>query len=434
MADMKYNIDMNHSTGMDYNTNMKYNTAMNHNTDMDYRNDMKYNTNIDYNADLEYLYTALQKHPSLYADQQKKACFERLYADKKHGKYDYDGFIDAATELTAFFHDGHTNIEIPYTSLDRCLPLQCRWAGTGNGSDLLLAQPYNAVPAGSKIISIEGMPTERIVRILSARIPHENIFLVKSRMILYPYVNYHVFSEMNLRLLFGEKDDYAVSFSVNGKIITKALPLSYYDGFLDFPEDENFLSCEILNKTAVMHLNSCICSPTYLSALKKLARLCGERQISTFLLDLSQNMGGSSAVIDEFIKFTHVKSFRRYEMIDFSSGEPKRITSRQDIVVNQQEDILLPERIYCKVSHHTFSSARTFAVTLKDNNIAEIIGSETGGKPNSYGMPLKMKMPLSNIRFRVSRCYFMRPDPDRDDEITLTPDMDALPAEEADIL
>jgi hypothetical protein len=98
-------------------------------------------------------------------------------------------------------------------------------------------------------------------------------------------------------------------------------------------------------------------------------------------------MGGNSAVIDEFIKFTHVDSFRRYEMIDFSSGEAKTITRRSDEIKNHKKECLFPTEIYCKVSHNTFSSARTFAVTLKDNGIAKIIGTETGGKPNSYGMP-----------------------------------------------
>lgn len=379
-------------------------------------------TDIEYRTDLEYLYHALQKHPLMITDEGRKEYFEQLYLRKKHEKYDYNSFIDAATELTAFFHDGHTNIEVPYTSKSRCLRLLCCW-NEKNTNELLLLEQYDDVPEESKIVEIEGVAVGNVIDMISSRIPHENIFLVKSRMIKYPYMNYHIFSEMNLRLLFGEKEDYTISFFVNGKIIKKKIPLLFYDGFLDFSSDEDFLSYEIQDKTAIMHLDSCICNEKYRETLKKLAYICKEKQISSFILDLSQNMGGSSAVIDEFISFTNIEYFRRYEMIDFSSGEAEYITRRQNLVKNQKKDVLLPKQIYCKVSHHTFSSARTFAVTLKDNGIAQIIGSETGGKPNSYGMPQKMKMPESDIRFRVSRCRFLRPNTDMDTVITLAPDL-----------
>ena len=92
------------------------------------------------------------------------------------------------------------------------------------------------------------------------------------------------------------------------------------------------------------------------------------------------------------------------------------------IINNCKKDILFPERIVCRVSNTTFSSARTFAVTLKDNNIATIIGEPTGGKPCSYGMPKRDETPNCNMRFRVSRCLFLRPNPDGDDDVSLFPE------------
>jgi len=85
------------------------------------------------------------------------------------------------------------------------------------------------------------------------------------------------------------------------------------------------------------------------------------------------------------------------------------ITKRRDVVKNNKASKLFALDIYCRVSHDTFSSARTFAVTLKDNGIAKIIGSPTGGKPNSFGMPKKFKTPNNEINFRVSQCLFLRP-------------------------
>lgn len=38
---------------------------------------------------------------------------------------------------------------------------------------------------------------------------------------------------------------------------------------------------------------------------------------------------------------------------------------------------------------------------------------------NSCGMPRKFQMPVSRLRFRVSTCYFRRPDATRDHALTI---------------
>lgn len=376
----------------------------------------------DYQEDLEYLYSALLKHPAIIEDEKKQMELEALYLVKKETVCDYDSFIDVATQLTVFFRDGHTNIEIPYKSTDLCLSVKCSWGGV-NCEELILEKAYEDIQEHSRIMCVEGRTVEEIVVVLAERIPHENLYLVKSRMVQYPYQNYHIFSEMNLKRLFGYKESYTVTFAVDGKLIKKDIPLMPYDGFLEFMPDDEFLTYKIVGDTAIMHLNNCICNEEYKRTLRELAYICNTQNINTFVLDLSENMGGDSSVIDEFIKYTRIKKYCRYEMVDFSSGEARKITSREAVVENQQTDFLLPERIYCKVSYNTFSSARTFAVTLKDNGIATICGTPTGGKPNSYGMPKKMTMPKTNTRFRVSRACFLRPDTSGDDEITLMPEI-----------
>ena len=379
----------------------------------------------DYKEDLEYLYSALLNHPSIKMGEKKKAELEALYIAICEVVYDYDSFIDVATELTTFFQDGHTNIEVPYTPQDLCLNLKCCWSGTDE-NELILKDEYEDIPKHARIMSVEGTSIEDLIVAFADKIPHENIYLVKSRMIMYPYQNYHLFSEMNLKRLFGCKKYYLVSFLVDDEIVKKEIPLTFYDGFLEFVPDEEFLAYEIVDDAAIMHLKSCICNEEYKRTLKELAYICNTQSVSTFVLDLSDNMGGDSSVIDEFIKYTRTEKYRRYEMIDFSSGEKRKVTSRKDVVENCQQDLLLPEKIYCKVSHNTFSSARTFAVTLKDNGIATICGVPTGGKPNSCGMPKKMSMPKTGIRFRVSRCCFLRPDANGDEESALMPEIEDI--------
>lgn len=359
-------------------------------------------------GDLRFLYTALLEHPAFIRGEKNKTIFEEMFNRRLDLVNDFNSFIDTATDMTVFFEDGHTNIEIPYAPGDKCLNLKCGW-DDADCNKMVLEDIFEDIPANSYIISVEGVSVDNLIQKMARRIPHENIYLVKSRMLHYPYQNYHLFSQMSLMHLFGRKEKYNVSFDIGGKILTKSVPLTEYDGVADYLPDEKFLSYEVVDDTVIMHLNACIFNEKYRNTLVELAEICNENAIKTFVLDLSRNMGGDSSVIEEFISYTHVKSYRVYEMIDYSSGEGIWITENKEEFTNDQKKMLFPETIICRVSYDTFSSARTFAITLEDNGIATLDGTPMGGEANSYGMPRKLCMPNSNVRFRVSRAYFRRP-------------------------
>ncbi len=369
-----------------------------------------------FTEDYLYVCNALENHPLLRDSKRKKQFIELCVTEQTKVK-DYLSLIDALTTITTFFQDGHTNIELPYITDDLCLKFFCKW----EKDSLVLTKNYLNIPAGAKIVSVEDKTVSELFAFAETRIPHENTYLVKSRTTEYPYKNYHLFSAMNLELLFGKKEFYTVTFSLNGEIVEKQCFMVNYDGFLDFSQ-KPFIDYEIKENRMVLHLRECIYNEEYTQTLQEIAELCKEKKLSALELDLSENMGGNSQVIDEFIKYTHADTYRRYEMIDFSSGSPVCVASRDTVVTNQKKDLLFPEKIYCCVSNTTFSSARTFAVTLKDNGIATIIGEPTGGKPCSYGMPQKDITPNLKIRFRVSGALFLRPDAEAEEEEALFPD------------
>jgi len=206
--------------------------------------------------DFKFLYNALQKHPAILRGQKEKSCFESLYQSKADEISSYDSLINAATELTAFFEDGHTNIEVPYSKKDHCIPLPCEWSK--DGRILILGRAYGDIPAGTQITDINGITVERLVFLMAKRIPHENIYLVKSRMIGYPYQNYHFLSEMSLNYLFNAKDDYTFSFQVDDQKLQRRISLQKYNGFLDFTDDSHFWDYEIQDHRMIFHLNACI--------------------------------------------------------------------------------------------------------------------------------------------------------------------------------
>jgi len=360
------------------------------------------------------LYDALLQHPSFCFSANTEEAFRLQFETLDSAIKDTASFIDAASTLTAFFCDGHTNIEIPYTVQDRCIPLPSHW----EGSNLMTSEIYRGMPTGTRITAIEGVSVTELISRMAQRIPHENEYLVMSRMVSYPYRNYHLFSDLNLQWLFGKKEAYTVTFE-NTQL---GCPLTRYEGYLDFPEDSSFISYEIQDDTAVLHLNTCLNNEQYRRSLDALALECQSRHIDTLILDLSRNMGGDSSVIDEFVRRVDTSHYRRYAMLDCTDGTPRKITDRTVQIQNRKLPVCLPENILCKVSCHTFSSARTFAVTLRDNGLARIIGTPTGGKPSSYGKPIKGTLPHTGIRYRVSSCLFLRPDQSKDSQLSLYPD------------
>lgn len=112
--------------------------------------------------------------------EKKKAELEALYIAICEVVYDYDSFIDVATELTTFFQDGHTNIEVPYTPQDLCLNLKCCWSGTDD-NELILKDGYEDIPKHARIMSVEGASIEDLIVAFADKIPHENIYLATVR-------------------------------------------------------------------------------------------------------------------------------------------------------------------------------------------------------------------------------------------------------------
>ncbi len=309
-----------------------------------------------YLIDFKYLHDALKKHP-LLLNIDKMSEYEMLYMNLQLEIQDYPSMISAMTSLTMFFEDGHTNIEIPYTNEDFCLKIVCEW----HGDRLVLTKSYEDFEIGTEIVAIEGMRIDKVLECMASVIPHENIYLVKSRIIEYPYMNYHLFSKMNLSRMFGDKEYYKITFLKDDKECSKKCRLEQYDGFIDFRE-KNIVYYEICGSRAILHLEGCVFDDEYKQALEQLAKLCEERKLECLELDLSKNMGGNSAVIDEFIQYIDINEFKRYEMIDYSTGSPQVISSRKESIHNRKQAVLFPKKIICRVSNTTFSSARTFVL------------------------------------------------------------------------
>ena len=185
-----------------------------------------------------------------------------------------------ATAMTVYFKDGHTNIEIPYSENDFCLFMPCDWKDSYTDS-LVMSESFHGIPHGAEIVTVEGMSITELVDKMADVIPHENRYLVKSRMLHYPYINYHAFSKMNLHRLFGCKDKYTVEFLADGQTIRGEIAMTPYNNYPAFSDDKCPFYYELDEEGGriTVHIDACICNREYENFLREAACICEEKHI-----------------------------------------------------------------------------------------------------------------------------------------------------------
>lgn len=331
-------------------------------------------------------------------------------------------------KLTSLLNDGHTNIEVEYTPNDLCLNLPCIWLYNG----LFATADYFDILKGDKIISIGNCSIEKIIDKLCGIIPHENKYLVKMRATTYPFINYHIFSEFMLRNMdILNNDKVRIAVIRCNQTLEFCLSLENYNGFLAFRSNENFARFWVENDVAVFKLDECRYNDEYIKKTKDFFDIVKEHNIKKIIIDLRENMGGNCLVTTEFLTYVDISSYYFYGVKVRNQNENclSEINSEKTKIDNNIDGNpqIFNGKIFCLVSNKTFSSARIFATVLKDNNIATIIGEPTGGKPCSYGNPLRFQTPNLGIKFRVSSRFFTRPAQGCHNDLTLIPDVPIYP-------
>lgn len=123
----------------------------------------------------------------------------------------------------------------------------------------------------------------------------------------------------------------------------------------------------------------------------QLEKMLAEPNVERLVIDLRNNGGGSSPVLDPFI--------------DWLAGSEKWS-------VNSRTTVLIGRR--------TFSSAILNAIRLKQNAHAVLIGEPTSGKPNHYGQVMSFRLPNSELEVFYSTKHFRYSTEDTD---SLMPDV-----------
>lgn len=347
--------------------------------------------------DITYLEKTLPRvHKNLYFHLSE----EELHRQLKELKDKVPGYTDQQIEIElsiilAGIGDTHTGSSI---GAEYRYPLEFHWFAEGiyiTGANKEYMELLDA-----RVITINGQKIEEVVNKLKPVLGAANESWFKTQIIYYlplpdvlQYFGVSTTDEIELEVELANGE---------GKMVTLK-PISYKEYvaaerpagpvplYRSHPDENYWYEYLEDEKTVYLNYNSCqqMRDKPFEIFAKEFWDFVKGHEVEKLVLDIRDNRGGSSSILEPFIKEVKKSSFNR------------------------------PGRLYVIIGRDTFSSAVLNAVRLKKDTEAFFVGEATGGEPNHYGEVKQFKLPNSEKPIRYSTKYFKWVDEDIN---TLEPD------------
>jgi len=381
--------------------------------------------------DLDYLVRILQNvHAATYRGFSKQqiaaidAAYQRIQEPMTAAK-----FYFLANTVICCLQDAHTQlrpmkgllnrrIDVPLVSLSDGFYVKCD------------REPFRQ---GDRIAALGDKDIETTVREMRPLIPAENEYWRRRGMA--KKLQRHEFLD-HLGVVDGNAVD--VGVEREGSSITLTAPLKLPIQCTPKPAARPWLGHRVYPDLSLglFYLDQCIVNDHYKKALRSFFERVRDHQIRNIAIDVRRNGGGTSRVIDEFLRYLDIGRYRHFggdvryskELAEktgdsrtsgYRRGKPHKAKNRKI----EDKSLLFDGKLFVLTSAATFSSGNWFAVIIKDNGLGTIIGEPTGNAPSSYGDVPTFQMPNTGFAFSVSHKRFVRPNPENDPADALYPDV-----------
>jgi C-terminal processing protease CtpA/Prc len=377
--------------------------------------------------DISYLVDTLKSvHPSLiggFTEEQKRIINE--VNNSVISKMQAKEFYFLANKIVTSIDDAHTMMYLDENS--EILDTEFYWLEDG----LYIAKDGDNRKKGDKVVAIKDYNEEQLLDKLSHIISAENKYWIQER------GKTELTKKSVLEHLGLVNDDNTVTLKIYRDNQAKNIDLAFVS---DIKAKDNQTKKWINWYTdkdmgiGVFKLDICRNNDEYKKEVKSFFNDVYENNINNVVIDVSDNTGGDSSVIDEFLSYIDIKEFASYSglvrfspeakqqrgrFLSFGYVENKSHTIKNIIKTNQPFD----GDLYVLTSNKTFSSANWVAVVIQDNNIGTVIGEPTGNAPDIYGDVLSFRLPNSGFYFQVSYNKWKRPSREADYIDSLYPDI-----------
>lgn len=329
------------------------------------------------------------KHKNLFFQLPKKH-FDSQIQELRGSLEKCDTYMVTAglARIVASAGDAHTTLLMPA----RCyLPFEFYWFMEGVYI-IAASERYQAFLYG-RVTHIDGLPICEVIESLSRIISHENDAFLKSQLprflsaadILYGLEIIEELEQVELTLENSDGDTLYAYADTCALSEFHKLSIGNSDEDADIPlyrtnKDAYFWSCLLpSDKTLYFNYKSCrdMTEISVADFCTGLMDIIQENDVRKLVIDLRNNLGGNSSLLDPFID----------ELA--SCG---KLAERGNIFVILGRD--------------TFSSALLNAYSLKEKTNAVFIGEATGGKPNCYGEVEYLDLRNSGLKIRYSTVYY----------------------------
>jgi len=353
--------------------------------------------------DVDFLIQELPRlHTNLFFKLKKDKFLEKAARFKKSlPSFNYDEFYVGLSRLVASVGDSHTTLRL---QIKHAFPLMLYWFKEG-------IYVINTIPEYEKILygrvtAFNNRPIEEVIEAFSEIIPHENEAQIKSSipqimasaehlhgLNIIPDIDKTMFTVENERgqCVSVELKSMPIRGPLKGIVDTKdatAWPL-YMKNRSQFYWFEYLPSV----KAIYFKYNSCRNMPhkPFSEFSKELLDAIQNNPVDKFVIDLRNNGGGNSGILDPFIE-----------------------------TLAKNDKMKQKGHLFVIIGRQTFSSAILNAVDLKQKTEAILIGEPTGGKPNHFGEIRFLTLPNTKLVITYSTKYFQHAD---DDTPSLMPDI-----------
>ena len=240
--------------------------------------------------------------------------------------------------------------------------------------------------------------------------------------------------ERNFRLylwmIYGFENDYDIVFQDDRRVKIAGVDNTTFLKNKLSPKVEDYsLNIDTLQNVAVLKIRTFANLENFLPFIDSAFAVLKSEHYRTLVIDVRDNMGGRSVVVDSLMNYLTEKPYRQYKTIRTRVSEPLKryyqnrpeklkliadYTSDTLIVNNGTE--MLPHKknsrfkgqLFVKVNERTFSAAATFAGLIKHMGIGKIVGEETGGTIGYYGDFWFQQLPHTKLTYYIAPKEFVQ--------------------------
>lgn len=350
--------------------------------------------------DLKYVYdTVRANHPLFLIDDGAEKRFGDVYIKLRRELMDKDSVTvnelwEKSAELVCTLDDAHTIVTVSGTEY------------VNGGSEISTAYKNGT------LLSIDGISADSMKEHFKKVFPYE------------PQVSFYA------DYMFGEALQYGSWLTLLGADVSDGIDVVFGENAKHFdmtdepPERKQLELCSYKidkeNSLGIFTLNRCEMSQEYTDRLLEFFSAVRDNNIGNIAVDLRSNGGGTTEVINEFLRYINISDYKLFGGTDIRNGG-NLISYRDEIIPNKPVDNAFDGKVYVLTSQYTFSSAMDFAMVIQDNGIGKVIGEIPGNMPTAYGDKLGFQLPESKLVLSVSYKKFYRVDINKSEE-PLIPD------------